>query len=74
MKKLLDLLRRQGFRRGVVGSSRPWFAIWAAIGVARFLKARVAREPQVVERIVLQPGETIEIRDTGITRAAFPKP
>ena len=73
MKKLVDLLRRQGFRRGVVGSSRPWFAIWAAIGVARFLKARVARKPEVVERIVLQPGETVEIRDTGITRAAFPK-
>ena len=73
MRKLVDLLRRQGFRRGVVGSSRPWFAVWAAIGVARFLKARFAREPEVVERFVLQPGQTVEIRDTGITRGAFPK-
>jgi hypothetical protein len=73
MRKLVDLLRKQGFRRGVVGSSRPWFAVWAAIGVARFLKARVAKEPEVVERFVMLPGQTVEIRDTGITRGALPK-
>ena len=70
---MIGFLRRTAFRRGVLGNSRGWFALWAGIGVARFLKARVTRDTDVVERITLQPGETIEIRDTGITRAAFPR-
>jgi hypothetical protein len=45
--------------------------VWATIGVARFLKARTTRDEDVVERIVLKPGETVEIRDTGVTRQAF---
>jgi hypothetical protein len=69
---VIGFLRRQAFRRGVLGNSRGWFALWAGIGVARFLKARVTRDTDVVERITLKPGETIEIRDTGIQRAAFP--
>jgi hypothetical protein len=69
---MIGFLRRQGFRRGVLGNSRAWFAVWAGLGVARFLKARVTRDADVVERITLRPGETIEIRDTGITRGAFP--
>ena len=73
MNPLIRYLRRQGLKKGVLGTSRGWFAVWAGIGVARFLKARVTREPEVVERIKLKPGETIEIRDTGIPRAAFPQ-
>jgi hypothetical protein len=69
---LIGFLRRQGFRRGVLGNNRAWFAVWAGIGVARFLKARVTRDVDVVERITLEPGETIEIRDTGTTWGAFP--
>ena len=69
---MIGFLRRQAFRRGVLGNNRTWFAVWAAIGVARFLKARVTRDDDVVETLVLRKGETIEIRDTGITRAAFP--
>ena len=73
MKTIVRYLRLTGFRKGVLGTSRTWFAVWAGIGVARFLRARVSPEPVVVERIVLKPGETVEIRDTGIPRAAFPQ-
>ena len=72
MGAAVNFLRRQGLKRGVLGTSRPWFAVWVAIGAARFLKKRLGKEPVVVERITLKPGETIEIRDTGIQRAAFP--
>ena len=70
---MIGLLRRQAFRRGVLGANRHWFAVWIGIGVARFLKERVTRDDDLVERITLRPGETIEISDTGIPRAAFPK-
>ena len=70
---MLGFLRRQAFRRGVLGNNRHWFAVWVGIGVARFLKERVTRNDDVVERIRLKPGETIEIRDTAIPRGAFPR-
>ena len=72
MNPLVRYLRREGLKRGVLGTSRPWFAVWVGIGAARFLRKRLGKEPVVVERITLKPGETIEIRDTGVTRAAFP--
>jgi hypothetical protein len=65
-------LRREAFRRGVLGSNRHWFALWAGIALARFVRSRIAKEPMVVERMVLRPGEIIEIRDTGIPKGAFP--
>ena len=69
---MIGFLRKQGFRRGVVGNNRAWFAVWVGLGVARFLKSRVTRDTEVVERITLKPGQTIEIRDTGTTWEAFP--
>ena len=70
---MIGFLRRQAFRRGVLGNNRHWFAVWVGIGVARFLKERLTRDDEVVERITLRPGQTIEIRDTAIPRAAFPE-
>lgn len=71
MKRLARFVRGTAFRRGVLGTSRGWFALWAGLGLARFLRARLAREPVVVERVVLRPGEAVEIRDTGVVREAF---
>jgi hypothetical protein len=64
-------LRGTAFRRGVLGSSQGWFALWAGLGLARWLKRRLGREAVVVERIVLHPGDAIEIRDTGIARESL---
>ena len=71
MQRLLDLLKRTGMRKGVLGSSRGWFAVWSAISIGRFLKRRLGKQPVVVERVVLGPGEAVEIRDTGVRREAF---
>jgi len=74
MGRPVRLLRDAAFRRGVLGSSRGWFAVWAGIGLARFLRSRLGKEASVVERIVLRPGEAVEVRDTGVTREAFGAP
>lgn len=71
--RLVRFLRGTAFRRGVLGTSRGWFGIWAAMGVARFLKARLGKEAVVVERYVLRSGQALEIRDTGVERRSFRK-
>jgi hypothetical protein len=67
VNKLVESLRRTGFRKGVAGSNTAWFAVWAGISAARFARKRLGRKPEIVERIVLHPGEAVEIRDTSVT-------
>ena len=71
MGRLKLYLRLTAFRRGVLGTSRGWFALWAAMATARFVRKRLDRDPKVLERIELKPGEAVVIRDTGISRKAF---
>jgi hypothetical protein len=68
---LSRFVRGTAFRRGVLGTSRGWFAIWAGLGAVRFLRKRLGREPEVVERFELGSGEAVVIRDTGVSRKAF---
>lgn len=63
--KLIGLLRTKGFQKGVVGSSRTWLGVWAGLTVARHLRKWLGKEEVVAERVVLGPGEAVEIRDTG---------
>lgn len=73
MKKRLQLyFRMTAFRKGLMGSSRAWFGIWAAMAATRFVRKRLGKEPTAVERIVLRPGEAVTIRDTAIPRESFP--
>ncbi len=65
VERLIGFLRTRGFQKGVIGSSRAWLGIWAGLGVARFLHKRLGKDEVVVERVVLRPGEAVEIRDTG---------
>lgn len=69
--RLVAFLRMRAFQRGVLGTSRHWFALWLGLGLASFVHKRLTRAPVVVERIVLRQGEAIEIRDTGVPREAF---
>jgi hypothetical protein len=57
----LQILQRNGVRRGVMGGSRPWF--WVAIGTwgLRRLRRTIGSEPEVVYRGELQPGQTFRI-------------
>jgi hypothetical protein len=65
--KLVGFLRTRGFQRGVLGSSSKWLGVWAGLTVARELHKRIGKEPELVERVVLKPGQTVEISDTGVT-------
>jgi hypothetical protein len=57
----LQILQRNGVRRGVMGSSRPWF--WVAVGTWGFRRLRraIGSEPELVYRGELQPGQTFKI-------------
>ena len=56
-------ITRQAVRRGLLGSSRTWFAVFvattAAKGVRRVLRAR---QPVTVLEQRLEPGAGIEVR------------
>jgi hypothetical protein len=63
---LVGYLRTRGLQRGVFGDSRTWLGVWVGLTAVRFL-SRILNQPDAVERISLKPGQTIEIRDTGVT-------
>lgn len=56
-------IARQALRRGLLGSSRPWFAVFvvsaAAKGVRRVLRPR---RPSTVLSQMLEPGAGLEVR------------
>ncbi len=58
---MLKFLRRQGLRRGVLGTSRPWLAVWAAISTLSLVRRLLGRKQESVFKADLQPGEIIVI-------------
>jgi hypothetical protein len=54
-------LARTGLRRGLLEGSRAWLVVGVSASVVQLVR-RAANEPEVVERVVLSPGEGIEIR------------
>lgn len=59
MKKLLDLLVANGFRRGLRGNTA-----WLVVGVGAWVARRVTRggkEPRPVWTEDLEPGQTVTI-------------
>jgi len=63
---LLRFLRTRGLQRGVFGSSRGWLAVWVAITLGRQINRRLGKEPELVDRVVLRPGQSVQIVDTGV--------
>lgn len=63
--KLVNQLRTRGLQQGVFGASRGWLAVWIGITAARQLHKHLGKEPVLVERIVLKPGQRVVIEDTG---------
>jgi hypothetical protein len=61
MNRLVRLLLRNGWRRGVLGGSRPWLVAGGAALVVRVLQKLIASEDKVVYSEELQPGETVVI-------------
>ena len=66
MAVLLRFLRTRGLQRGVFGSSRGWLGVWVALTLARQVNKRLGREPELVDRVVLQPGQAVQVVDTGV--------
>jgi hypothetical protein len=61
MTKLLRSLSRLAFRRGVVGASREWAAVWVLAALWARSRRKSDEPPPVVHREVLRPGETIRV-------------
>ena len=52
---------RIGAVRGLLGGSRAWLGIWAVAAGFRLITKVVRREPEVVYREDLEPGESLVI-------------
>jgi hypothetical protein len=63
---MLRSLIRIGFARGI-GGSRGWLAVGFAAGGLQMLRRAVKREPEVVYREELHPGQSMVIQH-------FPRP
>jgi hypothetical protein len=72
MKYLVRFLRIRGMQRGVLGSSRGWLGVWVAITLAQQINKRLGKEPELVGRVVLRPGQGVEVRDTAVRWADDP--
>jgi hypothetical protein len=61
MNRLVRLALRNGWRRGILGGSRPWLvAGGVALGV-RVVQRMTGAEEQVVYSEELRPGETLVV-------------
>jgi hypothetical protein len=57
----LQILQRNGVRRGVVGGSRSWFWVAVATWGLRRLRRAIGSEPELVYRGELKPGQAFRI-------------
>jgi hypothetical protein len=55
-------LRRTSTRRGLLGGSRGWMAVFVALTGGRLLRKAVRRTPQLVTVERLEPGQSMTIR------------
>lgn len=58
---MLTRLAKRGFSDGLLGGSRLWLIAGAAAWLVRALQWAAKRDPQVVYREELAPGETLVI-------------
>jgi hypothetical protein len=65
MRRLIGLVMRKGWRRGVLGGSRPWLIAGILAFGVNLMQRLAAKEPQVVYREELAPGEAVLIRHLG---------
>jgi hypothetical protein len=65
-RRLVNQLRVRGMQQGVLGGNRRWLAVWVGITAAKQVHKRLGREPELVDRVVLKPGQRVVIEDTAI--------
>jgi hypothetical protein len=65
---VLAFLQRMGMAKGVFGNSRAWTVIGVGAFGIRTLRKMARREPEVLLREKLGPGQRMEIINTGVPR------
>ena len=55
------LLRRRALRQGLLGGSRGWTYVWAALFAARLLKRLTSGKEEILLTEEIKPGETLII-------------
>lgn len=68
MARITRFVKATGFRRGVLGGSRYWFGLWAALSLAGWLRRRAGGEEQLAYRTELLPGEQLVITHGDVAR------
>lgn len=59
--RLLHVLQRNGLRKGLLGTSKGWTAIFVGAFVLRRIRRAVGSEPEIVYRGELKAGEAFTI-------------
>jgi hypothetical protein len=67
-------LRRRAQLKGVVGGSRGWTLLWAALTGVRLLRRVTSDKPEVVYTHKLRPGEALVIRSERPETTTEPSP
>lgn len=68
MGRIGRFVKMTGFRRGVLGGSRSWLALWAALSAAGWLRRKAGRDEQLAYRTELLPGEQLVITHEDVAR------
>jgi hypothetical protein len=63
------VIRRSGFRKGVLGRDRVWLAVWVVFMGVTTLKRQLGRRSQFVSVDFLRPGEVVGIRTIPVSSA-----
>jgi hypothetical protein len=61
MTSLIRTLSRLAFRRGVLGGSREWAAVWMLAALWARSRRKAEEEDPVIHREELGPGESLRI-------------
>lgn len=61
MNRILRLLMRKGWRRGVVQGNRAWVVVGGVAFLAHLAGRALAREEETVFREKLRPGESFRV-------------
>jgi hypothetical protein len=61
-------LYRLARRRGLLGGSRPWTAVWALILAVRVARRFLRPKPEILYSVPIAPGESVLV--TGLPPAA----
>jgi hypothetical protein len=57
----MSWLLRQARKRGLMGGSRPWTAIWALLLAVRLARRFTKRKPEILYTTTLAPGESVQV-------------